>query len=113
MTLKDVLVWLKSFTNFNNYYIGILDSKKDKSLGVYNLKTNRQPIVAIGGLDNTSYNTKRVSLLLHWNNAYDESEDKAIALYEAILRAKPQKIGSYDVCFIGMLVEMIKVFVNS
>ena len=105
MTLKDVLVWLKSFTNFNNYYIGILDSKKDKSLGVYNLKINRQPIVAIGGLDNTSYNTKRVSLLLHWNNAYDESEDKAIALYEAILRAKPQKIGSYDVCFIGMLVN--------
>ena len=105
MTLKDVLAWLKQFANFNNYYIGILDSKKDKSLGIYNLKTNRNPIIAIGGLDNTSYNTKRVSLLVHWNNAYDESEIAAITLYEAILHAKPQKIGEYDVNFIGMLVN--------
>lgn len=105
MTLKDVLSWLKTFANFEHYYIGILDSKKNKSLGIYNLKDRNKPIIAIGGLDNTSYNVKKVSLLVHWSNAYDESEEEAIALYEAILRSKPQNIGEYDVCFVGMIVN--------
>lgn len=105
MTLENVLVWLKTFASFQNYYIGILDSKKDKSLGIYNLKSNLKPIVALGGLDNTSYNVKRVSLLVHWNNAYNESESKAISLYENIMHAKPQKIGDKEVSFIGMLVN--------
>lgn len=102
--LKDVLEWFKTFPiSFDNYYIGTLDNKKDKSLGIYNLKRERSPIIAIGGYECSSYNVKRISLLIHWNKATDETETTAIQLYEAILRSKPEIIGKHKVQFIGML----------
>lgn len=104
MTLADVLEWLKTLdTKFEHYYMGTLDSKKDKSLGVYNLKREDKPIIALGGLECTSYNVKRISLLIHWNNASDETENKAIELFEKLLTARPIKIGQYSINFIGML----------
>ncbi len=104
MLLDDVLEWIKSLDiQFDNYYIGVLDSKKQKSLGVYNLKRATLPIIALGGLKNTSYNVKRISLLIHWNKASDESESKATELFEILMKAKLKKIGIYDVNFIGML----------
>lgn len=102
--LRGVLEWLKSLRiGFDNYYIGILDNKKDKSLGIYNLKHDMKPIIALGGLENTSYNVKKISLLVHWNKASDETESKAIELYEMIMCSKPNKIDGYTVQFIGML----------
>lgn len=104
MLLDDVLEWIKSLDiQFDNYYIGVLDSKKQMSLGVYNLKRATLPIIALGGLKNTSYNIKRISLLIHWNKASDESESKATELFEILMKAKPKKIGIYDINFIGML----------
>ena len=104
MTLKDVVEWIKTFnTKFDHYYMGTLDSKSHESLGVYNLKRESKPIIAIGGIECTSYNIKRISLLIHWNQASDETENLAIKLYEELLNARPTKIGEYAVCFIGML----------
>lgn len=104
MLLSDVLKWLKGLNvKFDNYYMGTLDTKKDKALGVYNLKRSRKPIIALGGLENTSYNVKAISLLVHWNKASDESESKAVELFEELMISKPNKIGIYDINFIGML----------
>ena len=104
ITLNDVLKWLKTFdTKFDHYYMGTLDSKKNKSLGVYNLKRESKPIIALGGIECTSYNVKRISLLIHWNQASDESENQAIQLYEELLKSKPSEIGNHIVNFIGML----------
>ena len=104
LLLIDVTTWLKTLdTKFDNYYMGFLDKKKEKSLGVYNLKTPHAPIVAIGGLENTSYNVKRVSLLVHYNKASDDTEEIAVALYEEIMTSKPTDIGNHEVLFIGML----------
>lgn len=104
MTLSEVLEWLKTLNiKFEHYYMGTLDSKKDKSLGVYNLKREGSPIIAIGGLEYTSYNVKKISLLIHWNNATDDSESKAIELYEELLTVRPIKIGEHSINFIGML----------
>lgn len=105
MTLADVLEWLKTLNvRFENHYIGTLDSKKDKSLGVYNLnKREGKPIIALGGLECTSYNVKRISLLIHWNNASDDTENKAIELFEKLLTANPTNIGKHSINFIGML----------
>ena len=104
LLLKDINVWLKGLdTKFENYYMGFLDNKKDKSLGVYNLKTPQAPIIAIGGLENTSYNVKMVSLLVHYTKASDETEEVATTLYEEIMNSKPTVIGKHEVHFIGML----------
>lgn len=102
--LKDVNKWLKNLnTKFDNYYIGFLDKKKDKSLGVYNLKKEGKPIIAIGGIENTSYSVKRISLLVHYNNATNETEEIANNLFEDIMNSHPEMIGEHKVMFIGML----------
>lgn len=104
MTLKEVLDWLITCnTKFDHYYMGTLDSKKDKSLGIYNLKRESNPVIALGGLECTSYNVKHISLLVHWNKASDETEEQAINLYEELLNKKPEKIGSHEINFIGLL----------
>jgi len=102
--LKDVSEWLKTLnTIFDHYYIGFLGKKMDKSLGVYNLKRENQPIIAIGGLENTSYNVKKISLLIHYSNASDNTEEIANALFEEIMTSHPDTIGRHKVQFIGML----------
>lgn len=102
--LKNVSEWVKTLpVSFENYYIGTLDNKKDKSLGVYNLKREISHINAIGGIENSSYNVKRISLLVHWNKATDETENAANRLYLEIMNAKPERIGKHKVQFIGML----------
>lgn len=102
--LKDVNKWLKTLnTKFDNYYIGFLDKKKEKSLGVYNLKREGKPIIALGGIENTSYSVKKVSLLVHYSNASDETEEIANNLFEDIMNAHPEVIGEHRVMFIGML----------
>lgn len=104
MNLKDVLVWLKGLDiKFEHYYLGFLETKHNRSLGVYNLKRKNNLRIAIGGIEYTSYNVKQVSLLIHWNEAFDESESKAIALYNSILEAAPSKIGNYNVNYIQLL----------
>lgn len=102
--LKDVNKWLKTLnTKFDNYYIGFLDKKKEKSIGVYNLKRKDKPIIALGGIENTSYNVKKVSLLVHYSNASDETEECANNLFEDIMNDHPDMIGEHKVMFIGML----------
>lgn len=102
--LNDVNKWLKTLnTKFDHYYIGFLDKKQDRSLGVYSLKRDNQPVIAIGGLENTSYNVKKISLLIHYSNASDTAEEVANALFEDIMNNYPEKIGEHKIQFIGML----------
>lgn len=101
--LKDVLEYIKGLdVKFDNYYYGIINAKKDKSIGVYNLKESRSQIVAIGGLQNSSYNIKAISILVHYNDATDESETIANKLYELLLRA-PEFIGEHKIQFFRMI----------
>ncbi len=48
--LSDIRDWLKSVTEAEHYYIGKLDNKQDKSIGVYSLKQSGTPARAIGGI---------------------------------------------------------------
>jgi len=104
MKLADIKEWIKTFkTKFDNYYVGFLDKKKPKSLGVYQLNRNNKQLMSLGGVENTSYAIKKVSLLIHYTNASDVTEAIADQLYQEIMNAQPQKIGKHEVFFIGML----------
>ena len=46
-----------------NVYCGKLDDKKNKSIGVYNNNKQRPVQMAVGGLNNSSYRVKSVSIL--------------------------------------------------
>lgn len=49
ITLANIRDFIKGFDFADNYYIGKLDNKKDKSIGVYSLKRSEPPVTAIGG----------------------------------------------------------------
>ena len=70
--LSDIRDWLKSVTSVEHYYIGKLDNKQDKSIGVYSLKQSGTPTRAIGG--ESTYDTISVSLLIHYTDNARETE---------------------------------------
>ena len=105
LKLSDVRDWLKTLElGTDNFYIGKLDNKKDKSIGVYQLRNNHVN-VAIGGLDNTKTLEKSVSILIHWNMNAKETEEKALELYYKLLNAKEFKINNIKINYIKLLVS--------
>lgn len=106
MSLTEIRGFLKELEpKFSSYYIGKLDAKKDSSLGIYDLKRNGMPQIALGGLSATKTLNKKVSLLVHGTKNNAETEKLAIALYESLLKANVDVIGTYDVCMIGLLCD--------
>lgn len=98
-TIRDII---KTFNFADNYYIGKLDNKKDKSIGVYSLKRNDGPVTAIGG--DSTYDIIGVSILIHWNNNADETEIAARQLYEKLRTVKDIKINDRQIYMIQLLV---------
>lgn len=105
MKMKDILNWIKTL-NFEaeNYYIGANNSKKEKSIGLYPLKS-RTHFIPIGGLGNKFDFEKRVSILVHWTKSFNETEEAAIALFEEVEGLENAQIGNYTVSYIELLNE--------
>ncbi|MDH6430278.1 MULTISPECIES: minor capsid protein [unclassified Paenibacillus] len=83
MTLAEVRDWLKTQVECLNWYIGKMDGKPEESITVYNLNSGT-PVLAIGGLANTSYAVKAVSILIHWSKNANTAERKAMEVYAAL-----------------------------
>ena len=102
LSLADIRDWLKSFAGADHYYIGKLDRKQPKSIGVYSRQVNSPPRMALGGLDNTTYDSKSVSILVHWNENARETDAAAAALYYTLLRMTSTEIADTRVPFVRL-----------
>ncbi|MCB7320779.1 minor capsid protein [Lacrimispora sp. 210928-DFI.3.58] len=102
LTLKDIRQYISGLEIAAdcNVYIGKLDNKKQKSIGVYNRKTDGPVQIALGGLGRTSYGTRPISLLVHWNKSVSETEEAAYELYEKLLNESSLMIGDTEVRFL-------------
>lgn len=102
MTTENVLLWVKSLeTKADNYYCGMLNAKKEKSFGVYQLKESRARTVAIGG--NTKTEVKGISILVHWTSSTRETENIAAELYKNLAEATDISVGGEKVNYIQLL----------
>lgn len=102
MTTESVMAWVKTLSpKATNYYCGFLDSKKDKSFGVYQLKESRAREVAIGKATKTE--SKGISILVHWNHSTRETDNAAAALYDSLAAASAAVIGGKNVNYIKLL----------
>lgn len=102
--LADIKDWLKTLdTGAEHFYIGKLNNKEDKSLGVYQLRTTALPNIALGGLSNTKYDRKYISILIHWNKNAKDTEESSYKLYEIIQNAKNLMIGNKKVHYVELL----------
>ena len=104
LSLADIKDWLKTMPLLaNNFYIGKLDNKKEKSIGIYQLPKENSNI-AIGGIDNTKILEKSVSILIHWNCNAKETEEKSFEIYNKLLESRNFIINKYKVNYIKLLV---------
>lgn len=104
MTTEEVLAWVKTLsTKPEHYYCGTLNSKKDKSFGIYQLKDQRSRDVALGGMTNTKTAVKGISILVHWTQSTRATEDIAAALYDNLATAQDIVIGDKKVNYIQLL----------
>lgn len=106
LTLKAVQDYIISLgiADSDHVYIGKLDNKKQKSIGIYSRQTNGQPNMALGGLDCTTFDVKAVSLLIHWNKRKDETERTACELFEILRTVSSLTLGNTHINFLRLMV---------
>ena len=106
LALKDIRQYISELgiAEDTHVYIGKLDGKRQKSIGIYNRKADGSAQIALGGLSCTSYGVKRLSLLVHWNQDVSESEEAARKLYWRLLRESALRIGETEVRFLCLQV---------
>lgn len=100
--LSDVKDWLKTLQPSENYYIGKLDAKQEKSLGVYQ-RGRQEPRMPLGGLENKKYEKKQISLLLHWNKNARQTEEAAFSLFKKLDGLTDFEIGATHVYYLQLL----------
>lgn len=100
MMLEDVRQLIKSFGLSEHVYKGVMDHKKEKSFGVYHSKHQSQYGTAIGGPELKSYGTKRATILVHWNNSPNDTEEVSKSLFQKILEVKNVTINDTKIKFI-------------
>ncbi len=105
--LRDIRDYIASLciAEDEHCFCGKLPDKKDKSIGIYNLRTGRQPTTSAGGDKNMSYKTKAISLLVHWNKNPTETEKAAIQLYNVLHNTRGANVNGHNIIFIQMLQE--------
>lgn len=93
LLLSDVRDFLKTLGIADHYYIGKLDNKKEKSVGVYQ-REKQGYSVALGGSKNKKYDVKSVSILIHWNKNARETEEQALFIFEKLKNIKQVTMGN-------------------
>jgi len=83
MTLTEVKDWLKTKIDCPNWYTSKADTSKEQCIAVYSIQ-GPVPNIALGGLVNTSYSTKAISILVHWGKNNTIAEEKAQEVYNTM-----------------------------
>ena len=104
MKIENILDWLESLGIADHVYANRLENKKEKSLGIYNRTiSGTRPVMAIGGVENSSYDVLALSLLVHWTRKYSETETAAQAVWDQLIEAKHIDIpGGQHIQFVQM-----------
>lgn len=104
MSTEEVFAWIKTLsTQADNYYCGMLNNKKEKSFGVYQLKESRARDIAVGGQATTKTGCKGISILVHWTSSARETEAAAASLYADLASVGTPTIGGKKVNYINLL----------
>lgn len=105
MMLSDVRDYIAGLKISDHVYMGKLDDKKEKSIGVYNSKHEHPYKTAIGGPELKSYGTKYVTLLVHWNKSPRDTEKASKKLFDTIRQAREVTVNNMLIKFIQPLTD--------
>lgn len=106
LKLTEIRQWIASLgiAEDQHVYMGKLDNKQQKSIGVYGRSGSGSPDIALGGLERTTYDTKRLSLLVHWTTRKAESEVAAYELFEKLRNVSSLDIGDTHINYLRLMV---------
>ena len=106
LQLTEIRQWIASLgiAEDQHVYMGKLDNKQQKSIGVYGRNGSGSPDIALGGLECTTYDTKRLSLLVHWTTRKAESEVAAYELFEKLRSVSSLDIGDTHINYLSLMV---------
>lgn len=104
LTLDGIRGYIDSLSIAEQVYIGKLNNKKNHSIGVYHRKGSGAPVTALGGINYSTYDIRRISLLVHWDKDVRESERAAYELYEKLRNETSLTIGDTHVRYIVLQV---------
>lgn len=106
LAINDIRRYIASLgiAEDDNVYIGKMDGKKQKSIGVYSRPTSGPPGIALGGMDCTTYDVKPISLLVHWNKDKGAAEAAAYKLFEKLRNVTSLSIGGTHIDYLRLMV---------
>ena len=81
MLLSEIREYLKTKIESPQWYLNKVGDKEE-SITIYNT-VGPPPIIALGGLEQTSFTTKAISILVHWGKDSNKAELKAQEVYNA------------------------------
>ncbi|NLZ48763.1 MAG: hypothetical protein GX895_08245 [Clostridiales bacterium] len=100
MLLSDIRTYLKTKIECPQWYLNKLGGTQEQSITLYNVK-GLAPRIALGGIENTSYSTKAISILIHWGKDSNAAERKAQEVYNAFF-GQDAVIGNKKVIMFNM-----------
>lgn len=96
LTLKDVKDYMKTLGLADHAYIARIDASQDKTIGVYDRGAGAN-VSAVGGCK--KYGVKSLTLLYHGTKNAGDTEEKALAIYEAINEIRDVTMGQTHVYY--------------
>jgi kynureninase len=102
MKTSEFAGYLRTLFTGVSIYNGSIDKTKPQCIGVY-ARGNGGPTMALGGIANSSYTVKQISLLVHWTEDADACETQAIAVYDALVGKSDFLIGTRRIVSLQML----------
>lgn len=105
MMLADVRDYIEGLNITENVYMGKMDGKEEKSIGVYHSKHTHAYKTAIGGPALESHGIKHVTLLVHWDKSPRNTEKVTKDLFKALLETREKTINETKIKFIQPLYE--------
>ena len=103
MTLEQIKDWLKGFEIFDYYYIGTIDSSKEKVLGVYANGRTMRPVHALGS--QSTYNIAGIKILVHWNKDEQDSQNAACELFRNLSDVVAADVGNNLIHYVDLQVQ--------
>lgn len=98
--LADIRDWIKTLGVGNHFYIGKIENKKERSVGIYQRQPSGSADIALGGLDCTKTTRKEISVLVHWDKYANETEAAAQTLYDRFLQVTDLEIAGKHVDYL-------------
>ena len=75
--------WMENLNVADYYYLGNVEDNQIHSLAIYQQKNETSSRTCIGKPKNAT-KLKQVSILVYWSNSYEETEEKALEIYELV-----------------------------